>query len=141
MSATNTVRGSDSSSRAKSPPAAKQSSRLSDRSTSPVAAHPVLRTQSSHAISIVRHADLADLPRSASGLDLQRLEDEDDDDLLGASSKEEHLLCYFTSSKFNLFGVIHYLYTAPNLAIKDYLVNQLYDMKVQDIDFCLPQLW
>ena len=51
------------------------------------------------------------------------------------------LLRLFQSELFNVHLIINHLLRSKNKGTVDYLVNRLYEEKIEDIDFYLPQLW
>jgi len=55
------------------------------------------------------------------------------------------LFRYFQSEQFDIYGLLHYLYRSGSsthkVGVQTYLVNRLYTMPSQDVDFILPQLW
>lgn len=47
----------------------------------------------------------------------------------------------FVSDKLDIFGTLHYMYEKQHDGVRDFLVNRLYDMPDEDVEFVLPQLW
>ena len=45
------------------------------------------------------------------------------------------------TAKFNIFGLVEYLSKTKHQGVRDYLVNQLFDMDLMSVEFMLPQLW
>jgi len=56
-------------------------------------------------------------------------------------SPKDKLLRFFTSEKFDIFGAVDYMNRTNRAAVRDFLVNQLYDFKIRDVEFIIPQLW